>query len=108
MMTSCNAGRCHEISSCPRDPNCLDSAAQAFVLTTQGAILRRATRAQPLTPPWQILKKGWGDNWKRIGQMSRRPGSQDLELAFVNASASESPITAGLKAVRQLVPGKKD
>ena len=81
---------------------------QAFVLTTQGAILRRATRAQPVTPPWQILKKGWGDNWKRIAQMSRRPGSQDLELAFVNASASESPITAGLKAVRQLVPGKKD
>jgi hypothetical protein len=81
---------------------------QAFVLTTNGAIFRRATRGQPTAAPWQILKQGWGTKWKRIGQMPRRPGNQDLEMAFANASASESPITAGLKAVRQLVPGKKD
>lgn len=59
--------------------------------------------------PWQILKKkGWGNEWRQIGQMARRPGNQELENAFANASASDSPITAGLKAVRQLVPGKKD
>ena len=57
--------------------------------------------------PWQILKQGWGNNWKIIGQMQRRPTSEDLELAFLNASAVESPITAGIKAVKQLAPSKK-
>lgn len=81
---------------------------QAFITTTQGAIFRRAVKGMSGLPAWQILKQGWGDNWKVIGQMQHRPSSQDLEMAFLNASAAESPITAGIKAVKGLVPGKKD
>ena len=82
--------------------------AQAFVVsTTQGALFAQATQAgSPAN--WQILKKGWGQSWKVIGRMQRRPTSQDLETAFYNASAAESPLTAGIRAVRQLVPGQKD
>ena len=89
---------------CKQDLN----PAQAFVVsTTQGALFAQATQAgSPAS--WQILKKGWGQSWKVIGKMQRRPTSQDLETAFYNASAAESPLTAGIKAVRQLVPGKKD
>ena len=83
-------------------------SAQAFVVsTTQGALFAQATQAGS-PAGWQILKKGWGQSWKVIGKMQRRPTSQDLETAFYNASAAESPLTAGIKAVRQLVPGKKD
>ena len=78
-----------------------------MVSTTQGALFAQATQAgSPAS--WQILKKGWGQSWKVIGKMQRRPTSQDLETAFYNASAAESPLTAGIRAVRQLVPGKKD
>ena len=81
---------------------------QAFVVSTpQGALFAQAALAgQPAE--WKILKKGWGDSWKVIGKMQRRPTSQDLETAFYNASAAESPVTAGIKAVRRLVPSRKD
>ncbi|CAL8470970.1 g10512 [Coccomyxa elongata] len=83
-------------------------AIQAFIVTTtQGAVSKRVVKGQSGQAPWQILKQGWGNNWKIIGQMQRRPTSQDLELAFLNASAAESPITAGIKAVKQLAPSKK-
>lgn len=81
---------------------------QAFVVsTTQGALFAQAAQAGSLAE-WKILKKGWGDSWKVIGKMQRRPTSQDLETAFYNASAAESPLTAGIKAVRRLVPSSKD
>jgi hypothetical protein len=83
------------------------SLMQAFVIsTTQGALFAQATQAGS-PADWKILKKGWGDSWKVIGKMQRRPNSQDLETAFYNASAAESPLTAGIKAVQQLVPSKK-
>lgn len=83
-------------------------AIQAFIVTTtQGAVSKRVVKGQSGQMPWQIMKQGWGNNWKVIGQMQRRPTSQDLELAFLNASAAESPITAGIKAVKQLAPSKK-
>ena len=81
---------------------------QAFVVsTTKGALFAQVTQAGSHAD-WKILKKGWGDSWKVIGKMQRRPTSQDLETAFYNASAAESPLTAGIRAVRQLVPSKKD
>ena len=86
--------RCHDV--------------QAFVVsTTQGALFAQATQTNSLAE-WKILKKGWGDSWKVIGKMQRRPTSQDLETAFYNASAAESPLTASIKAVRKLVPSSKD
>ena len=81
---------------------------QAFVVsTTQGALLAQVMQTGGQAD-WKILKKGWGDSWKVIGKMQRRPSPQDLEAAFYNASAAESPLTAGIRAVRQLVPSKKD
>ena len=81
---------------------------QAFVVsTTQGALFTQATQTGGQAE-WKILKKGWGDSWKVIGNMQRRPTSQDLETAFYNASAAESPLTAGIKAVRRLIPNKDD
>lgn len=78
-----------------------------MISTTQGALFAQATQANSQAE-WKILKKGWGDSWKVIGKMQRRPSGQDLETVFYNASAAESPLTAGIKAVRQLVPSKKD
>lgn len=81
---------------------------QAFIVaTTQGAVSKRVLKGTSGEASWQILKQGWGNNWKVIGQMQRRPTSEDLEVAFLNASAAESPITAGIKAVKQLAPSKK-
>lgn len=75
-------------------------------MTSQGAIFRRISQGGASTAPWQILKKGWGEKWKVIAQMQRRPSNTDLEAAFYHASAEESPITAGIKAVKQLVPNR--
>jgi len=81
---------------------------QAFVVSTsQGALFAQVTQSGGQAD-WKILKKGWGDSWKVIGRMQRRPTPQDLEAAFYNASAAESPLTAGIKAIRQLVPSKKE
>jgi hypothetical protein len=79
---------------------------QAFLTTTEGAIMKAATTSSPASTRWQIAKKGWGNSWQVIGQMQRQPNSSDLELAFYNASAAESPLTAGIKAVKQLLPSK--
>lgn len=51
--------------------------------------------------PWYLFKKDWA-GYKCIARQQRRPSMDDLELAFYNASAAESPITQGIKAVRGL------
>lgn len=38
----------------------------------------------------------------QVGQMSRRPTSSDLELAFINAKAAQSPLTSLVKGFRGL------
>ena len=36
----------------------------------------------------------------QVGQMQRRPTASDLELAFINAKAAQSPLTSLVKGVR--------
>lgn len=36
----------------------------------------------------------------QVGQMKRRPTQSDLELAFINAKAAQSPLTSLVKGVR--------
>lgn len=36
----------------------------------------------------------------QVGQMKRRPTGSDLELAFINAKAAQSPLTSLVKGVR--------
>lgn len=40
--------------------------------------------------------------------MGRRPTSEDLELAFINASAASSPLTKTAKFLKGLMPKGKD
>jgi hypothetical protein len=63
--------------------------------------------------------KGYGNKWllalgneddlKVVGQMERMPNQNDLADMVYNASAAESPLTAGARFLRNLVsnPGKK-
>lgn len=39
---------------------------------------------------------------QQVGQMSRRPTASDLELAFINAKAAQSPLTSLVKGVKGL------
>jgi hypothetical protein len=78
---------------------------QALLLTTECVIYKHVRSGPPTATPWYIFKKDWA-SFKCIARQQRRPTSEDLELAFYNASAAESPITKGIKAVRGFT-GKK-
>lgn len=43
----------------------------------------------------------------QVGQTKARPSQQELELAFLNASAASSPLTSAAKGFRSLVDGIK-
>ncbi len=48
------------------------------------------------------------DLWMQVGAMGRRPTGEDLELAFINASAASSPLTKTAKFLKGLMPKGKD
>ncbi len=73
--------------------------AQGFVRTTEGALVQRGDSA------WYIYLKE-KDNFTCIGQQTKRPSETELELAFYNAAAANSPINKGISGIRSLF-GKK-
>ena len=63
--------------------------------TTEGALVQSGDSA------WQIFLKE-GDNYTCIGRQDRRPSETELELAFYNAAAANSPINKGIAGIRSL------
>lgn len=37
----------------------------------------------------------------QVGRMTRRPAQEDVEFALVNAVAAQSPLTRGIRGVRE-------
>ena len=74
-------------------------ALKAFVFQTEGVVLKEGPDA-----PWLILKKQMLGGFKPIGRMSSRPSSADIENAFLNAAAVDSPVNRGINAVRRRLP----
>ena len=68
---------------------------QGLVRTTEGALIQSGDSA------WQIFLKE-GDNYTCIGRQDRRPSETELELAFYNAAAANSPINKGIAGIRSL------
>jgi hypothetical protein len=111
--------------------------AQGLLGPKEGAVLRVAEPGQPISKaPWRILlkeaDKGFvqvrtnvsasglqsaGEKFQpltplraavqQVGAMTRRPAPDELELAFINASAAASPLTKTAKFLRGLVPGQQ-
>lgn len=56
---------------------------------------------------WRIfINRGGSEGWEAIGRMPRRPSSIEVEVAFYNATASNSPLTKGAKFLKNLIGGK--
>lgn len=72
---------------------------QAFIITQDGVVLKDGPDAA-----WLILKKDFLGKFKSIGRMSTRPTASDLEAAFVNAAAVDSPVNKGIAFVRSKLP----
>ena len=52
---------------------------------------------------WLILKKDIFGKFKSIGRMKTRPQQEDLEAAFLNAAAVDSPVNRGIGAIKKFV-----
>lgn len=77
----------------------LPVAIKGLLGSKEGAVLRRGTSADA---KWVILQQERGQ-WLQVGQSRTRPGNEELELAFLNASAASSPLTAAARFVRGVV-----
>ena len=74
---------------------------QAFILTTDGIVYKNGAQA-----PWLIMKRDILGKFKSIGRMSTRPQQEDLEAAFLNAAAVDSPVNRSISAIKNLVARK--
>ena len=74
-------------------------ALKAFVFATDGVVLKEGPDA-----PWLILKKELLGGFKPIGRMSSRPTSANIEDAFLNAAAADSPVNKGIAFFRSKLP----
>lgn len=72
------------------------SPRQAFIVTQEGAVFRWVRRGSPGGTPWRIFAME-GRAWTPVARMDRRPGGEDIEAAFYNASAAKSPLTGAAK-----------
>ena len=81
-------------------------ALQGFIFKTDGVIFKRVTKGNPSAAPWYIFVKS-GRGHECIARQQNRPTPENLELAFYNFKASQSPITQGVKFFKSIVPQKK-
>ena len=72
---------------------------QVAVFATDGVVLKDGPDA-----PWLILKKQLLGGFKTIGRMESRPSSSNIEDAFLNAAAADSPVNKGIAFVRSKLP----
>ena len=54
---------------------------------------------------WRIFVRK-KNSWEAIARMPRRPSSTDIEVAFYNAAAAESPLTAAAKFLKNVTKKK--
>lgn len=73
---------------------------QMFVVKQEGAVLKYAADVAPDAAPWRIFTRS-GDRFVQVGRMTRRPAQEDVEFALVNAVAAQSPLTRGIRGVRE-------
>jgi hypothetical protein len=55
---------------------------------------------------WRILWRS-GQQHVQVGRTKRRPTSDDLQLAFMNAAAADSPLTKTVKFFKGLTAKKQ-
>ncbi|GMH33498.1 hypothetical protein BSKO_01332 [Bryopsis sp. KO-2023] len=82
----------------------LPLAVQGMLGTKEGAMLRWV-KEKNKTVMWRIFVKERDGGFKCVGRQATRPADSELELAMYNASAADSPVTQGIKFVRNLVGG---
>lgn len=75
---------------------------QGFFSKREGCIFKYTKRGSPSSSKWSILTREDGKTWKVVGRQQRRPSAGEMELAFYNAAASNSPITKGVKFVKDI------
>lgn len=83
---------------------------QGFFSKREGCIFKFAKRGSPASAKWSILIREGSQDWQVVGRQQRRPSAGEMELAFYNAAASNSPITKGVKFVKGIADkgfGKK-
>lgn len=79
---------------------------QGFILKTEAVIFKKVSKGSPTAAPWYVFVKA-GKGHTCIARQQQRPTSENLELAYYNYKASESPITKGVKFFKNIIPGKK-
>lgn len=84
----------------------LPCAIQGLLGPKQGAVMRTG-EAGSSKAPWRILYL-LDDKFVQVGAMPRRPSPDDLQLAFINASAATSPLANTARFLKGLMPQKKD
>ncbi|KAL0047175.1 hypothetical protein WJX82_008677 [Trebouxia sp. C0006] len=84
----------------------LPLAIQGFILKTDAIIFKQVTKGTPAASPWFVFVKA-GRGHTCIARQQQKPTPENLEMAFYNYKASESPITKGVKFFKNIVPQKK-
>ena len=79
---------------------------QGFILKTEAVIFKKVSKGSPAAAPWYVFVKS-GKGHTCIARQQQRPTSDNLEIAFYNYKASESPITKGVKFFKDIIPGRK-
>ncbi len=79
---------------------------QGFILKTDAIIFKQVTKGTPAASPWFVFVKA-GRGHTCIARQQQKPTPENLEMAFYNYKASESPITKGVKFFKNIVPQKK-
>ena len=82
------------------------AALQGFIFKTDAVMYKRVSKGNPTSVPWYIFVKA-GQGHKCIAKQQQKPTPENLELAFYNYKASESPITKGVRFFKSIVPTKK-
>ncbi|KAL0038912.1 hypothetical protein WJX77_001626 [Trebouxia sp. C0004] len=84
----------------------LPLAIQGFIFKTDAIIFKQVTKGTPSASPWFVFVKAGRDH-ACIARQQQRPTPENLEMAFYNYKASESPITKGVKFFKNIIPQKK-
>lgn len=79
---------------------------QGFFSKRSGCVFKWAKKGSPAAAPWHILLREGEAAWQVVGRQARRPTPGDLEVAFYNAAAANSPLTQGVKFIKGLTGGK--
>eukprot|EP00877_Chromochloris_zofingiensis_P014443 jgi/Chrzof1/9252/UNPLg00219.t1 len=81
---------------------------KGLVGNKEGAVLRVIKSNSELNSAyWNVLWMDKPGRFVRVARTKHRPQQSDLELAFMNASASASPLTSAVKGFKSLLDRKQ-